>query len=145
MLIKYIFKNFTRRKVRTILMILSLIVSTGLIVAMSATVETIRQSNVDIIASAVGRFDIEVSKKDTSSDAFVNIDEVTPIIQHADPNITAVYPRFNTQVELTTHGELGGSGTLLAYNPDIDDNRLIVEVTFPVNLTCFFHNHLGGF
>ncbi len=128
MLIKYILKNFTRRKVRTILMILSLIVSTGLIVAMSATVETIKQSNVDLIASAVGRFDISVSKKDTSSDAFVNIAEVTPIIQNADPNITAVHPRFDTEVELTTHGALNGNGTLLALDPDTDDNGFITVV-----------------
>ena len=37
MIFKYVIKNFRRRKVRTVLMVLSLIISTGLIVAMSAT------------------------------------------------------------------------------------------------------------
>ena len=37
MTLKYVWKNFRRRKVRTILMVLSLLVSTGLIVALNAT------------------------------------------------------------------------------------------------------------
>lgn len=121
MLLKYILKNFTRRKVRTILMILSLIISTGLIVAMSATVETIRQSNVDLIASAVGRFDLAISKKDTSSDPFIVIDELVPQVQTADPQITAVYPRFQADIELTPDGLRFGNGALLALDPDSDD------------------------
>lgn len=120
MLLKYILKNFTRRKVRTILMILSLIVSTGLIVAMSASVETIRQSNVDLIASAVGRFDIAISKKDTSSDPFIVIDDIAPLVQTADPHITAVYPRFQAEVELTPDGLITSNSTLIALDPDTD-------------------------
>ena len=60
MILKYVLKNFTRRKVRTVLMILALLVSTGLIVTMSATVEFFQQSIVDIIASDVGRADRSV-------------------------------------------------------------------------------------
>jgi putative ABC transport system permease protein len=121
MLLKYILKNFTRRKVRTILMILSLIVSTGLIVAMSATVETIRQSNVDLIASAVGRFDLAINKKDTSPDPFIEVDEITPIVQTADPQITAVYPRYQTNVEITPDGLIFGNGNLIALDPAVDE------------------------
>ncbi|MCB8943228.1 MAG: ABC transporter permease [Ardenticatenaceae bacterium] len=120
MLLKYILKNFTRRKVRTILMILSLIVSTGLIVAMSATVETIRLSNVDLIASAVGRFDLAINKKDTSLDPFIAIDEIAPIVQTADPQITAVYPRYQTTVEVTPDGITASSSTLIALDPATD-------------------------
>ena len=61
MILSYVIKNFRRRKVRTILMVLSLLVSTGLIVAMSATVETVRRSNVDLLSSSIGRYDITVS------------------------------------------------------------------------------------
>jgi hypothetical protein len=48
MILKYVWKNFSRRKIRTVLMALSLIVSTGLIVTMSATVESIKQSNIEL-------------------------------------------------------------------------------------------------
>ncbi|MCA9920514.1 MAG: hypothetical protein KC445_21315, partial [Anaerolineales bacterium] len=90
---------------RTILMVLSLIVSTGLIVTMSATVETIRRSNVDLISSTIGRYDIAVGKTDLSPEPFVNLAEVAPRVLAADDNITAVYPRFVTEVELSAQGE----------------------------------------
>ncbi|MEM7119273.1 MAG: FtsX-like permease family protein [Chloroflexota bacterium] len=120
MVLKYVLKNFSRRKVRTILMVLSLLVSIGLIVTMSATVETIRQSNVDLIASETGRFDLSISKRDTNADLFIPFDEVGPQILAADENITAVYPRIETQIELNIDGELR-QGFLLALDPDVDD------------------------
>jgi putative ABC transport system permease protein len=120
MILKFILKNFSRRKVRTILMILSLMVSTGLIVTMSATVETVRQSIVDLIASEAGRYDLSVTKRDTSSDPFISYDEVSPEILAADDRITAVYPRIESLVELDANGDVA-SGFLVALDPDSDD------------------------
>ncbi len=94
MVLKYVIKNFTRRKVRTFLMVLALLVSTGLIVTMSATVETFQQSIVDIIAEDVGRADLTISKKDTSLDLFMPIEETSQIMLDADERITAVHPRI---------------------------------------------------
>ena len=128
MILKYILKNFSRRKVRTILMILSLLVSTGLIVTMSATVETMRQSNVDLIASAAGRYDLAVSKKDTSSQPFIQVDEAAAAVMGADERITAVYPRFQTNIEFNVGGEIG-RGALLALDPIHDDIGFIDVVT----------------
>ncbi len=120
MILKYIFKNFTRRKVRTILMILSLVVSTGLIVAMSATVETVRRSNVDLIASAVGRYDLTISKTEISPLQFVNVAETTQWVLAADERITAVYPRFHIPIEMNSSGRLT-TGTLIGLDPATDD------------------------
>ena len=120
MILKYILTNFSRRKVRTALMILSLMVSTGLIVTMSATVESVRRSNVDLIASAVGRYDLTVTKRDTSTDPFISFPEVSSEIIAADDNITAVYPRIVSSVEMAANG-IVGSGILVALDPDIDD------------------------
>ncbi len=128
MILKYIFKNFSRRKVRTILMILSLLVSTGLIVTMSATVETMRQSNVDLIASAAGRYDLAVSRTDTSPQQFIQIDETAVTIMAVDEQITAVYPRFQTDIEFNVGGEIG-RGTMLALDPVQDDIGFIDVVT----------------
>ncbi|MCA9936064.1 MAG: ABC transporter permease, partial [Anaerolineales bacterium] len=134
MVIKYVLKNFSRRKVRTILMILSLLVSTGLIVTMSATVETVRQSNVDLIASAVGRYDIGLSKLDTSLDPFMDVDEVIPQVLAANEKITAVYPRIETDIELNVNGNIG-RGTLLALDPAVDDVGFVIvsEGQYPLD------------
>jgi ABC-type lipoprotein release transport system permease subunit len=120
MILKFILSNFSRRKVRTILMILSLSVSTGLIVAMSSTVATVRQSSVDLIASGAGRFDLSVSKVDTSSDPYIAYDEVSPEILAADDRIKAVYPRIESSVEMEANGNIG-DGRLIALDPDSDD------------------------
>jgi putative ABC transport system permease protein len=100
MILKYILKNFTRRKVRTILMILALLVSTGLIVTMSATVEFFQQSIVDIMASDIGRADLTVVKKDTSLDLFMPIEETGAVILAADERILSVHPRIGIYIEL---------------------------------------------
>ena len=113
MLLKYVLTSFGRRKVRTILMILSLMVSTGLIVTMSATVETIRRSTIDLIASETGRFDLAISRKDTSAEPFVPIAAVTGQIYAADERITAVYPRLELNAAFSAgdrRGEESGSG-----------------------------------
>ncbi|UCG25251.1 MAG: FtsX-like permease family protein, partial [Chloroflexota bacterium] len=120
MILKYVLRNFSRRRVRTIIMILSLLVSTGLIVAMSATVETMRQSTVDLIASQVGRYDLSLSKQDTSPDPFVVIGQVAPEVLNADERVTAVHPRFEAPVELSANGNLADA-QLLALDPDHDD------------------------
>jgi putative ABC transport system permease protein len=120
MILKYVLTSFGRRKVRTILMILSLMVSTGLIVTMSATVETVRRSNIDLIASETGRFDLAVSKKDTSPDPFIPITGIREQILAADERITAVHPRLQADVELTA-GDRRGQGTIIALDQAADD------------------------
>jgi ABC-type antimicrobial peptide transport system permease subunit len=99
MILKYVLKNFSRRKVRTILMVLALLVSTGLIVSMSATVATFQQSIVDIIADEVGRADLTISKKDTNLDLFIPIEKTSQIMLAADERIRAVYPRIEIWVD----------------------------------------------
>lgn len=117
MILKYVIKNFRRRKVRTILMVVSLMVSVGLLVAMSATVETVRRSNVDLIASTIGRYDILVRKAETSSDPFVEVANTREMVLNADARITAVYPRFVSTVELTVVGQEPRSLSLIALDP----------------------------
>ncbi len=120
MILKYVFKNFRRRKVRTILMVLSLMVSTGLIVALSATVETIRQSNVEVIAAGTGRYDLAIRKTEISPDPFIDVSSTAQKMVEADPRITAVYPRFLSLIELTARGNQG-NGYLIALDPDAED------------------------
>ena len=128
MILKYVLRNFSRRRVRTILMILSLMVSTGLIVAMSATVETMRQSTVDLIASEVGRYDLAVSKQDTSPNPFITIEKVAQEIMAVDKRITAVHPRIEAPIELSAGGEVSDA-RLIALDPDRDDIGFITVVS----------------
>jgi ABC-type antimicrobial peptide transport system permease subunit len=107
MIIKYVLKNFSRRKVRTILMILSLLVSTGLIVTMSATVDAVQQSIIDLIANDVGRADLTITKKDIDPQLFIPMEPTAATIAGADPRIRAVHPRIELAVETGISGQRG--------------------------------------
>lgn len=128
MILKYVLRNFLRRKVRTVLMILALMVSTGLIVAMSATVESMRQSTVDLIASEVGRYDLSVSKQDTSPDPFIDVDQVSQEILAVDDRITAVHPRIEAPIEITVNGDVA-DGQLAALDSQRDDVGFVTVVS----------------
>ncbi len=101
-------------------MILSLVVSTGLIVTMSATVESIRRSNIDLISGEVGRYDLTVRKRDTSLQPYIPIEQTIDRVFDADLRITNVFPRFQADVELVVGSEIS-QGTLLALDPAADD------------------------
>ena len=100
----YVSKSFRRRKVRTIMMLLSLIVSTGLMTVMSATVETMRLSNTGLGESMPADYDLAISRIDTHPDPFIPVKETSQRILAADKRITGVYPRIERAVELTIVG-----------------------------------------
>lgn len=119
MILKYVLKNFSRRKVRTFLMILALMISTGLIVSMSSFIETLRQSTVDLVASETGEFDFVISKKDTSRELFLPIEETAVTLLAVDDRITAVHPRLQINLELVGSGGIIGVTGLASATDDI--------------------------
>ena len=125
MILRYVLKNFRRRKVRTVLMVISLIISTGLIVTMSAAVETLRRSIVDIASGETGRYDLLVERVDTYPDPFIQVSDTRVDLLAADPLVTAVYPRFESEVELQI-GDKRQNGTLLAIESDESIGRVDV-------------------
>jgi putative ABC transport system permease protein len=125
MILKYVLKSFRRRKVRTLMMVLSLIVSTGLIVAMSATTETMRQSSVNLITTAAGRWDLTVRRAETSPEPFVAVAETSRRVLAADDLVTAVFPRFMSEQELRV-ASTQATGHLVAIDPAEDIGQVEV-------------------
>ncbi|MBN1319005.1 MAG: ABC transporter permease, partial [Anaerolineales bacterium] len=120
MVLKYVWRNFRRRKVRSILMVISLIASIGLIIAMNATVATLRRSNLELVSMETGRFDFAIFKTDTDPEPFILVDETSKAIHEAHPDIQKVAPRLESIVELEADGEIG-TGWLVAIDPEYDD------------------------
>jgi ABC-type antimicrobial peptide transport system permease subunit len=116
MILRYVLKNFRRRKVRTILMVLSLIVSTGLLVTMMATVESLRRSTVDLIVAEGRDYDLSVRRAETSPEQFITVSETRPRVLAADHRVTAVYARFRRWVELMA-GDEREDGWMVALDP----------------------------
>ena len=133
MILKYVWRNFRRRKVRTLLMMLSLLVSTGLLVALNATVETMRRSNIDLIATETGRFDFSITKTDIDPDPFILADATTQAVRAAHPAVLDILPRFQAIVELQANGKMG-SGWLIGLDPTQDAIGHIEVISGTYNL-----------
>jgi hypothetical protein len=90
MTLKYILRSFRRRKMRTLLILLSLVFAVGMVVTLSAVVDTQRQFSVELIAQRQGGYDLALSKTETASDQFIVIDRLAGA--QAVPSLEAVVP-----------------------------------------------------
>jgi len=119
MTLKYILRSFRRRKVRTLLILLSLIFAVGMVVTLSAVVDTNRQFNVEQIAQRSGGYDLALSKTEIASDQFIWVDKTTAVVRQAVPDVEAVIPRFQDNTEIV-HGSRSGTAVFLALDPKND-------------------------
>jgi len=119
MTLKYILRSFRRRKVRTLLILFSLIFAVGMVVTLSAVVDTQRQFSVEQIAQRMGGYDLALSKTEIASDQFIAVDQTLAAVRRAVPSVEAVVPRFRGMADIT-HGSRNGTVTFLALDPKND-------------------------
>ena len=126
MILKYVLRNFRRRKVRTILMVLSLIVGVGTLVALNATVDSYRRYYTGTVAGEVGDFDMVISRPDTELSPYLVVDDYRSDIEKI-PGVLAVAPRIHASVSVKA-GEKEGDTSFVALDPDIDQGGTL-EIT----------------
>ncbi|MCB0192012.1 MAG: ABC transporter permease, partial [Anaerolineae bacterium] len=93
MTLRYVLKSLNRRKMRTILMLMALIVGVGALVALSATVDTYERFYLGTVSNTAGDFDLVVTKKDIEPDLLIS-EKLIPSLQTLDPAIKHVVPRI---------------------------------------------------
>ncbi|MBN1582294.1 MAG: ABC transporter permease [Anaerolineae bacterium] len=120
MLARYVVKGFRRHLGRTIIMILALVFVATMLVVLNNVIATTRRQVVDLVAREVGAHDIDLLKKDTSQDLFVDVAFLQTLLQEAHPSVKAVYPRFHAEIEVAL-GATNGNATLVARDTSIDD------------------------
>jgi ABC-type antimicrobial peptide transport system permease subunit len=113
MTLKYILRSFRRRKVRTLLILLSLIFAVGMVVTLSAVVDTDRQYSVESIALRTGGYDLSLKKTEIASDQFIQVDKTEASVRQAIPSLEALAPRFSGNTDIV-HGTHRGTVTFLA-------------------------------
>jgi len=119
MTLKYILRSFRRRKVRTLLILLSLIFAVGMVVTLSAVVDTQRQFSVELTAQRTGGYDLALSKSEIASDQFIQVTQVSEVVRRVAPNVETLAPRFQGAVDIV-HGSRTGSATFLALDSKRD-------------------------
>jgi ABC-type transport system involved in cytochrome c biogenesis ATPase subunit len=76
----YVLRNLRRRKVRSVLMILALVVGVGALVALNATVDSYRRFYAGTVSGEVGGFDLVVTHRpDTAEERMVRPERSLPI------------------------------------------------------------------
>ncbi len=119
MLARYVIKGFRRHIGRTIIMVLALAFVAVMLVVLNNVIATARRQVVDLVARQVGAHDIDLTKKDTNQDLFVDIAPLRAQLLAAHPSVRAAYGRFQAEIEIAV-GSTTGSATLIARDPVLD-------------------------
>ncbi|MBN1886803.1 MAG: ABC transporter permease [Thermoflexales bacterium] len=119
MILKYVLRSFRHRKARTLLILLSLIFAVGMVVTLSAIVDTNRQYLVEMIAQQTGGYDLALSKVETAGDQFMWVDRTEALIRQTVPSVEAILPRFQGMADIA-HGSRRGAATFLALDLERD-------------------------
>ncbi len=114
----YVRRNFRRRMVRTVLMVLSLIIGVGTLVTLNATVDSYRRYYTGTVASEVGDFDLTIARPDTAPNPFLAPTELTRRLQ-AIPGVKRVAPRIQGIVSVRA-GSKEGDAAFVALDPALD-------------------------
>jgi len=134
MLARYVIKGFRRHLGRTIIMVLALAFVAAMLVVLNNVIATTRRQVVDLVAREVGEHDIDLVKKDTSQDLFIDIAPLREALQTAHPAVRAIHPRFQAEIELSI-GSVNGSATLVARDPAVDKLGTITMLEGKYDLT----------
>lgn len=100
MTLRYVLKNLNRRKIRTILMLLALLVGVGALVALNATVDVYEHFYVATISNTAGDYDLVITKNQIEPNLLIDEQAVIPPIQASDPLVKRVFPRIQGVVDV---------------------------------------------
>ncbi|MFN2251636.1 MAG: FtsX-like permease family protein [Anaerolineae bacterium] len=115
----YVLRNFGRRKVRTILMILALVVGVGTLATLNATVDSYRRYYAGAVSGEVGDFDLVITLPDTAANRMLKPSELQPIVESV-PGVESVAPRIHSVVSVKA-GTKEGDKPFVALDPEIDE------------------------
>lgn len=118
MTLNYVLKSLNRRKIRTILMLMALIVGVGALVALSATVDTYERFYLATVSNSAGDYDLVITKSEIEAEQLLD-ERLLPDLARIDPAIRRVVPRLQGVVEVDA-----AAGTAAAVPADIAGRQL---------------------
>jgi ABC-type antimicrobial peptide transport system permease subunit len=98
--LRYVLKNLNRRKIRTILMLLALIVGVGALVALNATVDVYERFYVATISNSAGDYDLVITRSQIEPNLLIDEQAVIPLIQSSDREVKRVVSRIQGIVDV---------------------------------------------
>ena len=102
--LKYVLNSMKRRKLRTVIVAMALIVGVALVGALLNIVDTQRQFSVQTIGAQTGGYDLGIKKSDLSATTLFEIAPVDQLAHAAYDKIIAVHPRIQGNAEARLSG-----------------------------------------
>lgn len=119
--LRYVLNSMRRRKLRTLVVALALIVGVALVGALLNLVDTQRQFAVQAIGAQTGGFDLSIRKTDLAQSPFFDHTRVDAVARATYPQIASTHPRIQGDAEARgPDGERGSSVALFALDVERD-------------------------
>lgn len=148
MILKYVWRNFRRRKVRTVLMLAALIVGVAALVSLNATVETYERFYVATISNEAGDFDVIITRKEIEPDLLISTTDIISRLQNSGSEIKRVVPRIQGTADIEAMNDASsaesadssanetvfGTAQLVALNRQVDDLGDLELISGTLNL-----------
>ncbi|MCL5997480.1 MAG: hypothetical protein M1546_15695, partial [Chloroflexi bacterium] len=99
MSLKYVLNSMRRRKLRTLIIALTLTIGVALVGALLALVDTQRQFSIVSLGAETGGYDLSITKSDLAASPFFSITEVQAAAADSYDQIAAMYARIEDTVE----------------------------------------------
>lgn len=120
--LKYVLNSMKRRKLRTLVVALALVVGVALVGALLNLVDTQRQFSLQIIGATTGGYDLAVTRSDISPSPFFDAAPVEQLVREVDPGIAATRLRIQGEAEAATPDGLSVTPlSMVALNVETDN------------------------
>jgi ABC-type antimicrobial peptide transport system permease subunit len=128
--LKYVLNGMKRRKLRTAVVALALIIGVALVGALLNLVDTQRQFSLQVIGSQTGGYDLSIRRSDLAPSPFFDTVLAGEIARNANDQTAAVHPRIQGDAEATLPGAIAGTSiSIVALDPDQDNLSQIRATT----------------
>ncbi len=106
--LRYVLNAMRRRKLRTFIITVALVIGVALVGALLALVDTQRQFSIQSTGSATGGYDLGITRSDLAASTFFSITEIEATVNDSYSKIAQVYARIQATVEGRKMGATDG-------------------------------------
>ena len=130
MALKYVLNSMKRRKLRTAIVLIALVVGVALVGALLTLVDTQRQYSLQTVGDQVGTHDLTIRRNDLAVSPFFDAVAVTKLTDDAYPDLAAIHPRIQgTTLARTDKNIQDYTLTVMALDTEADKLNKINPIT----------------
>ena len=97
--LRYVLNAMRRRKLRTFIITVALVIGVALVGALLALVDTQRQFSIQSTGSSTGGYDLGITKSDLAASTFFSITDIEATVNNSYSKIAQIYARIQATVE----------------------------------------------